>query len=431
MQNPQAGTLTAPCLQLLERQPLLDCVAEFLAAPHGPGRRFAFLQFNVMGFRQINGLYGHGAADGLQRELARRLLTVLTQYPAPIGWLAQLSVDEFGLFIPHLPTVSGVAGLARRLQRQLQQPVTIVDGDLTPKVLVGLVVGGPEALSLSDLLRCADYALAGAKSRRAGRQLFGHRQARQAARQLAVRRELPQVIRDGQLQAHYQPVLDGLSGTLLAVEALARWQHPLLGAVSPAEFIPVAEESELIERLGEVMLRESLTMLSRFPDETFKLHVNLSVRQLYRHDLVAMLADLLAHYQIAASRLVLEITESQLMADPDCARAQMARLKELGVWLALDDFGTGFAAMHSLIGYPLDILKLDRAFVRELETAPKARLLVQALAELSQKLGMTLVAEGVETPGQRDLLLALGVNRMQGFFFSPAVPAGKLISLLP
>lgn len=259
MLNLPGGSPTIPCADLLDRQQLMSQLAAYLAKPRRPSQRFAFLHFNVADFRQINGLFGHGAADLLQQELGRRLHACAGQ----AEWVAHLGADEFALFIPALGKVCRVLALARRLQQQLQQPLVLAGSAVSPRVLVAMVVGGDVPVRLADLLRASDYALLGAKMRPSGRQLFGRRQAQQAARSLVIRRELPQAIAEGRLQAHYQPVLDGASGRVVAVEALARWRHPDLGAVSPAEFIPVAEESALIEQLGDVMLAQSLAMLAR------------------------------------------------------------------------------------------------------------------------------------------------------------------------
>lgn len=426
MQNPLGGCPTTVRSHLLDRQQLLTRMASYLATPRIPSQRFAFLHFNVAGFRQINGLYGHGAADALQQELARRLLASGGREE----WLAHLGADEFALFVPDVGRLTRVAGLARHLQQQLQMPMQVAGSPITPVVLVGIVVGGAQPLSLADLLRAADYALSCAKSRKAGRQLFGRRQARGAARSLVIRRELAQAITDGSLVAHYQPVLDGRSGQVVAVEALARWQHPTLGAVSPAEFIPVAEESELIERLGETMLRQSLAMLARLKQPQLKLHVNLATRQLYGQALPSLLARLLTLHQLDPRQLVLEITESQLMQAPEQALAQMQRLCQLGVGLALDDFGTGYSALHCLISFPLTILKLDRSLIQAVPDSPRACTLLRHIRQLAADLNLIAVAEGVETARQQHWLLAQNIPLIQGFVFSPAVDECKLVAML-
>lgn len=427
MHNVVEQASTIPHQALLDRLALRHLIESHLSARQSGASRFAFLHINVTRFRLINGLHGYALADELFTCLVARLTHLLGPL---VAGLCRLGGDELGLFVPQIANSREAGQLARRIQASLQQPVAVAMQLVPLQIRVGIVVGSDARPSCDELLWGADYALARAHHARRGVRFFGKRYAAQARREQVIRRDLAAAIADGSILPHFQPVVAAADGHWLAMEALARWPHPQLGEISPTEFIPLAEESGLIVSLGASILRQSLALLARLARVDLKLHVNLAPEQLYSPTLLAELQGWLAEHGIDAERLVLEITESQLIKEPERALRQMLGLRQLGVTLALDDFGTGYAALHCLVRFPLQQLKLDRSLLQAVPQCRRACALLKGIRHLCQELDLMAVVEGVETHAQWQWLQAQGFTAMQGYYFSPAVGECKLMRLL-
>ena len=328
---------------------------------------------------------------------------------------------------------------AMRLHEELSEKQKVNGVEIDLKCGVSVVPPDMGHLDFNALLQAASYTVQNNKAdispvsvSRVDQDMFERSQV--AA---AINRDLASAIRDGDIRAHYQPIVDSKSGEINGFEALARWQHSEFGFISPAVFVPLAEKGDLIIELGEQVLRQSCQFIQqingireRQAKKPLSVHVNLSAPHFYHSQLIAFLADLIIHYQIRPGQLVIELTESMLMGPESEVVALMDEIKALGVLFALDDFGTGYSSFSTLCSYPLDIVKLDKSYIDQLETNDRAKSLVRHIANMAQELGLTTVAEGVENVSQVRKLCNWNIEEIQGFYFYKPMPADEIISLL-
>jgi len=279
-------------------------------------------------------------------------------------------------------------------------------------------------------MRNADMALYRAKSEGGGvHHFFEKEMDRQAQRRRDMELDLRRAFANGEFEVHYQPLVDLTADRITGFEALLRWKHPQKGMISPAEFIPVAEDIGLIVGIGEWVLRQACTEAVNWPDG-IKVAVNLSPVQFRSRNLVQVVIAALAHSGLSPLRLELEITESIFLAETEANLAILHQLRELGVRISMDDFGTGYSSLSYLRSFPFDKIKIDRSFVKDLAQRPDCGAIVKAISGLGRSLNITTTAEGVETIDQLDWLRAEGCNEVQGFLFSPAKPAADIADLL-
>lgn len=414
------------------------------------GQPFTLLFMDVDRFKQVNDSLGHEAGDELLREIAARLRQVLrptdrllqlpdaptpgeVETPWQSALAARLGGDEFVVLVQGLSTRKAVAALAERLQAQLSQPFPLGSLLLQPGVSIGIVQGDNQS-SAVQLMRDADTAMYEAK--RSGRGRFVHFEAEmhtRAASAMALEGDLRAALQAGQLRVVYQPIVEIASRRLVGLEALARWLHPLRGEVPPAQFIPVAEDAGLIGKLGEQVLEMACRQFQAWQAQGLelpsRLSVNLSRAQLQDSQLPGRVLATLQATGMAPEALQLEITETLAMQD-DSARECLFELRRIGVRLALDDFGTGHSSLAALQQLPVQQLKIDRSFVRELETSAYHRALVQAALQVARALDLEVVAEGVETDSQALALQQLGCTRAQGFLFARPLETQQLAAYL-
>jgi diguanylate cyclase (GGDEF)-like protein len=423
----------------LTRLPNRSGLIEHLQGCLSDQRPVALLFMDCDRFKQVNDSLGHEAGDDLLRELAQRLRHVLRE-PAPVAGggveagtsrAARLGGDEFVVVARGLADRVAVAELADRLIDALSQPYRIQGLDVVTGVSIGIVLAAADSTT-AQMLRDADTAMYEAKRNHRGRWvLFESAMHQRVSAAMSLEAELREALRVGQLRPVFQPIIEIASGRVVGMEALARWRHPQRGEISPLEFIPVAEESGLITEVGETMLRLAcrafVAWRQRQLEVPARLSVNLSRAQLTDRGLPARIARILDEVGLPASALQLEVTESLAMAD-DAVRLVLLSLREQGIQLALDDFGTGHSSLASLQTFPVQQLKIDRSFVREIESSAYHRALIQAALQVATALNLEVVAEGVETASQAQLLAELGCPRAQGFLYArpleiPDVPA--------
>jgi diguanylate cyclase (GGDEF)-like protein len=399
---------------------------EKLIGAEGEATKFALLFLDLDRFKVINDTLGHRIGDMLLIEVAKRLQQSLQSGDV----LARLGGDEFAIVMPSLRSRAGLAAAANTIVERVAQPYDIDGHRIRSTVSIGIAVGPSDGGNADDLLMAADLALYAVKTNGRGTYCFyKHTMNEELKGRRQIETDLREAIEQKQLYLEYQPIIDLRRNIIAGFEALARWRHPTLGAISPAVFVPVAEDTGLILPLGEWALREACSQAAAWPND-LKIAVNLSPVQFSSPNLADMVVRILAETGLAPQRLVLEITERLFISDTEKTLTILHRLKAIGVGVAMDDFGTGYSSLSSLRGFPFDKIKIDRAFVKELGENLQNSVIVQAVIIIAGALGMTTVAEGVETAAQQRMLTALGCDEAQGYLYSKAVPSERIPELI-
>lgn len=422
---------------LPNRRQFLERLESAIAQARRSGRSIALLFLDLDNFKLVNDSLGHQPGDELLKEVARRLSGVvrLSDYVSrPVamdgmGLVARLGGDEFIVMLTELHDPRAASAVARRMLETLTDTIRIAGHELHVTASIGVSLFPADAESTEDLIRGADAAMYKAKS--SGRnnvQFYSEDLNKAAFRRLSLENRLRRAMQGEGLALHFQPQVDARRGTLVGFEALLRWTDAELGQVPPDTFIPVAEEAGLILPIGEWALREACRQAARWRSiglGSVALAVNLSAIQLLRQDTSALLEALLAEHDLPAAAIELELTESSLMASGAAAAARLQSLRELGVSIALDDFGTGYSSLSYLRRFPIDKIKIDRSFIRDIEQDPSDASIVGAILAMAQALDMTTVAEGVETRGQLAFLKERGCDHVQGYLFGRPAPADQ------
>jgi diguanylate cyclase (GGDEF)-like protein len=390
-----------------------------------PDERFAVLCLDLDQFKHINDSLGHSAGDDLLCGVAKRLATCLGEG----DMLARLNGDEFAILQMSADQPKRAAALAERLGAALRQPFDLHGHELAVDGTFGIAIAPADGANASLLLKNADLALHRAKSDGRGRcRFFEPGMDRRMHERRKLETELRLAIRDGAFELFYQPLVNARSQEIAGVEALIRWRHPDRGLVSPAEFIPLAEETGLIVPLGEWVIRRACADAAAWP-ENVVVSVNLAAAQFETGNLVPVVVSAVSASGLSTSRLILEITETALLRDTKMTIETLHMLRSLGVRIAMDDFGTGYSSLSYLRSFPFDKIKIDRSFVKDLPNDADARAIVRAVANLGASLGIELTAEGVETAEQLASVRSEGYTEIQGNYFSEPAPAGEIAKL--
>jgi diguanylate cyclase (GGDEF)-like protein/PAS domain S-box-containing protein len=391
-----------------------------------PGRRVAVMCVDLDLFKNVNDSFGHPMGDRLLRLVAARLQSEVRGD----NLVARLGGDEFAIVLGADVSPNEASDFADRLIAKLSDRYDIDGTEIVVGASIGIALSPGDGATTEELLRNADMALYRAKSDGGGVHRFFEREMdRQAQRRRDLERDLRRAFSNGEFELHYQPLVDVTAEKISGFESLLRWRHPDKGMISPADFIPVAEDIGLIVPLGEWVLREACSEAARWPAE-IKVAVNLSPVQFRGRNLVQAVISALAHSGLSPRRLELEITESVFLAETDANLAILHQLRELGVSISLDDFGTGYSSLSYLRSFPFDKIKIDRSFVKDLALRNDCVAIVRAISGLGRSLNITTTAEGVETVDQLDWLRAEGCNEVQGFLFSAARPAAEIEALM-
>ncbi len=395
------------------------------------GELIAVLLLNLDRFKDVNDSYGHATGDAVLKHIARQVQSALR----PGDVLGRMAGDELAVVARHLRHADGAASVARDLIEAVAQPWRSPEGlEVVAGVSVGICMFPEHAVTKELLLQGAHAAVYGAKARGRGAWCFFHEAMTQAARErLELESRLRLALAHGHLRMHYQPQVDIVSGDIVGAEALVRWFDPEEGLISPARFIPVAETSGVIGPLGEWVLREVCRQGQQWrqaglPEVT--LAVNVSPRQFHLTDLAGCASSTLAASGFPARLLELEITESALAERTEEARQVLERLRGLGVRVAVDDFGTGYSSLAQLKRFPIDVLKIDQGFIREIPQNEDDMAISAAIIAMGHSMGMTVLAEGVETEGQLGFLRARGCDTYQGYLCSRPLEAADFAELL-
>ena len=420
-----------PLTGLANRALLMDRIEHALALARPVAAGVAVVVCDVDGFKGVNDSLGHAAGDELLVAAAHRLRTCAREHDT----VARLGGDDFALLLEGLGAWDAAELTAHHIVAAFAEPFVLEGREVVVSVSVGTALGAG-ATTPAQVLRDADLAMYGAKARGGGRAVaFEPGMHAAALERLELEADLRRAIAGGDLQLHYQPLVRVHDGTVDGVEALVRWNHPVRGPIPPAVFVPLAEETGLVLDLGRWVLETALAQLAGWrADGTaasdLTMSVNVSPLQLADYRLVGDVTDALHRHGLDPSLVVLEITESAVVADPTAAVAQLEALRRLGVRLALDDFGTGWSSLSALRSFPLDSLKVDRAFVEGITDQPAALALVRGILTLSGALCLETVAEGVETAEQFDALRVMRCGLAQGYHLARPAPADEIAPLL-
>jgi diguanylate cyclase (GGDEF)-like protein len=397
-------------------------------ASSGPGRdSVTVVMLDLDGFKEVNDNLGHHAGDLLLVEVARRLRGSVRESDI----VARLGGDEFAVLLVDVDRTVGEKAAAR-ISETFNDPF-VVDGiTLDIEVSLGIVTGGPDD-DTAALMRFADIAMYTAKEHRLGYTRFNPGQAHETASRLTLLGDLRRALEtDDEIRLHFQPKICVRTGEVIGAEALARWQHPLRGPVGPAEFIPVLEGTSLIHRFTTRVLALALAQARRWLDDGYRVPVavNVSTRSLLDVTFPDQVADALRTAGLPGDLLCIEITENTVMADPDRAIDVLRRIRAMGVTTAIDDFGTGYSSMAYLKILPVDEIKVDRSFVRDMATDHSNRVLVESTVDLGHNLGLVVVAEGVEDDPTASALQDLGCDIAQGYHFAKPLSAADFTAYL-
>ena len=404
---------------------LMDRLEQAVASAQRESSTVSLLLMDLDRFKEVNDTLGHHAGDLLLAQVAHRLRAALRQ----VDTLARLGGDEFAVILPGTGA-EGSTEVIDKLLREFQAPFAIEDQPVIVGASIGLAVWPEHGDAADALLRRADVAMYVAKRSGSGFAVYHAEADRNSPDRLQLIGELRQAIHRDELVLHYQPKIDLASGELSGVEALVRWQHPVRGLLSPDDFIPIAEQTALIDSLGQWVLRTALHQIHEWLRQGMELGVavNLSMCNLQDAQLPDKLAAFLRATEVPASLLVVEITESTLMLDAERTLAILAQVREMGIRVAIDDFGTGHSSLAYLKRLAVDEVKIDRSFVRDITVDDTDRLIVASTVNLAHGLGLRVVAEGVEDRITAALLAELGCDQAQGFHVSPPLRGDEVLT---
>ncbi len=426
------GNTVDPTAGLLNRASLISCLEHLLL--RGQSNSFALLLIHIGNLQAMMDGFSGLIVNEVLRTLSFRLKRVIESFPDSCR-AARIGSDKFAVLLSEHADEAAAIKLAAQIREEVEQPFAWRSRQVSMRISVGIRLGMKRNAKAEEVLWDADTALSQAeKSGKTPCAVFESSMREQAIRRLALEGELRQAIKQKEFVLHYQPKVSLHSRKLAGFEALVRWNHPQRGLIAPGEFIPVAEETGLILRLGEWVLEEACCQLSKWrrqipQAEALSMSVNLSSRQLIGENLVDHVKHCLRQYGIRAKTLHLEVTETSVLESTDLVLRTMERLRDLKVNLCIDDFGTGHSSLGYLHRFPFRTLKIDRSFIARMEQR-NTLAIIRAILSLSHALGMDVVAEGIETPEQADQLAQLRCDYGQGYFFSKPVEADTAASMI-
>jgi len=410
----------------------------FARASRHEGKTLALIFLDLDSFKLINDSLGHLLGDQVLVAIAARLESTVRSGDSVARFsrnntIARIGGDEFTIMLEETRGALDATRIAERILKELSQPFSIGGQELFPTVSMGIALYNPSYESPEELLRDADTAMYRAKALGKGRfEIFDANMRANTIARLQLETELRRALERNEFDVHYQVIVSLQTSSIWGLEALVRWRHPVRGLISPGEFILVAEETGLIVPIGKWVLetaaRQMCVWQSRFPgDRPLSISVNMSARHFLQPELIEQCREMISETQLSAGSLVLEVTESAMMPDPEAAIGVMGQLKSLGIKLAMDDFGTGYSSLSYLHRFPLDSLKIDKSFVSRMMQDDE---IVRAIITLGRNLGLKVIAEGVETAEQAEQLRKLGCEFAQGYYFSVPVNAQQATALL-
>jgi len=418
-----------------------DRLAHAISQAQRNKKILAIMFLDLDRFKLINDSMGHSAGDELLKITSQRLIeavrktdSVAIQAESGGSSIARSGGDEFTILLDDIESRRAIIRIAERIVESIGLPMKLGREEVHISTSIGIAIYPEDGTQAEELLKHADSAMYHAKAQGKNNfQFFADSMNRSSFERLSLENNLHKAIQHNELHLYYQPQVSVGHEKLVGMEALIRWEHPDKGFISPGEFIPVAEETGMIMQIGEWIFREACEQGARWLKQGYQLNkisVNLSPRQLKDEKISKLIESILKETGMPAEKLCIELTESALILDPQVADARLKKIKALGVSLSLDDFGTGYSSLSYLKRFPIDTLKIDQAFIRDVKVDKEDAALVKAIIEMAHGLNMDVIAEGVEVQEQLDFLSANGCDTIQGFWFSRPLPAPEMEELL-
>lgn len=418
-----------PLTNLPNRTVFTDRLQSLIAVRASTSERFGVLYFDLDGFKPINDTLGHHVGDAVLCEVADRVRLNLR----PCDTIARIGGDEFTVILDQPDSAEEAILRAQRIADVIRAPIVVGDETVSVTSSMGLSLYPDHATKVNELVKGADAAMYQAKN--AGRdqvRVFSRESVETSSRSSTIETSLPQALPNNQLQLFYQPIYSVDTSKVVSVEALLRWQHPTLGLISPADFIPLAEKTERIIAIGKWVLETACKQARAWHDMglTQPIAINVSTRQLLEPGSADLVSDALMRYKLKAQALEIEITESALILDQHRCRMALQQLRNAGHIVTLDDFGTGHSSLARLVHLPVARLKVDRMFIKDIDHSSPMRSVIKSIVNMAHELGLSVVSEGVEKTSQLDYLAAIGCDAVQGYMMSMAKPGNEITELL-
>ncbi|MDF1878248.1 EAL domain-containing protein [Sulfurimonas sp. SAG-AH-194-C20] len=406
-----------------------DRLSQTIISSKRNNEKFALFFIDLDQFKQINDSLGHHIGDKVLIEAARRLQSTIREEDT----LARLGGDEFTIILKNLQDVSSISIVANKIINVMKEPININNHNLYVTASIGVSIYPDDATTQDNLIKYSDVAMYKAKD--AGRNTFRYYSSdmtSQAFERVVLESSLRMAIKEEQFIVYYQPQFDTRTEKIMGMEALIRWEHPTLGIISPINFIPIAEETGLIIEIDRLVMRLAMQQFVTWYEKGFipgVLSLNLAMKQLNEADFLTYLLDTMQSINFKTEWLELEVTEGQVMKNPEASILKLNKIHSLGIEVAIDDFGTGYSSLAYLKKLPLDKLKIDREFVKDIPQDEDDMAITKAIIALGKSLNLKLIAEGVETQEQKDFLIANGCELIQGYFYSPPLPSNEIEKL--